>query len=428
MRFIETQKLNEYIESVDEIFANDSLRSVYSKIENLTTASLQGFSIEGDREFLKELSSVLNVIISIIAHPHITNKREEVVIRVEKAQHVEEEAFSQIMADSRLWKKHGAKMVPEEVYHYQHIDEIRIYENRFIGLLISIIDKELAKFSTFYLSKLPTLASLEVSLDDPSVGEIIGEIDRLRRKSQFLMNTQFYKEVTRGKPISRKIQPTNILVKDRLYCFCYRFYRKFVRYEDISDAKRDLRIYYFIHLLQEIKKHGYYLTPSEKAEDENRLLFEGLNFYIEILPTTNENIEMTVMWRKDKSVSKTRHLLVFSPGGDERLSPDEIENKYKDYNTVDFISLWELTASRGEIIAESIPEAALISHWLESKTSATFVDRNIYERYCPICRARDIEAVENMRRCHSCGSEYTFAKIGSRDMAWFLSIGIPRGK
>ena len=426
MRFIETQKLNEYIESVDEILADQTLRSVYSKIENLTTASLQGFSIEGDREFLREISSVLNVIISIIAHPHITNKREEVVIRVEKAQQIDDEAFRRIMADSTLWKKHGAKMVPEEVYHYQHIDEIRIYENRFIGLLISIIDKELQKFSAFYLSKLPTLQSVEVSLDDPTVGEIIGEIDRLRRKSQFLMNTAFYREVTKGKPISRKIQPTNILLKDRLYCFCYRFYRKFVRYEDISDAKRDLRIYYFIHLLQEIKKHGYYLTPSNKPEDENRLLFEGLNFYLEILPASGENIEMTVMWRKDKTVPKTRHLLVFAPGGDERLTPDEIENKYADYKTVDFISLWELTASRGEVIAESIPEAALISHWLESKTSAAFVDRKIYEKYCPICRARDIEAEENTRRCHSCGSEYVFCEVGSRDMAWFLSIGVPR--
>ena len=54
MRFIETQKLNDYIDSVDHILANDSLRSAYAKIESVVTASLQGFSIDGDREFLKE--------------------------------------------------------------------------------------------------------------------------------------------------------------------------------------------------------------------------------------------------------------------------------------------------------------------------------------------------------------------------------------
>ena len=157
MRFIETQKLNDYIDSVDHILANDSLRSAYAKIESVVTASLQGFSIDGDREFLKEVSYVLNVIISIIYHPHIANKREEVVIRIEQAQAIDEEAFRRILTDSSLWKQHGLKMVPEEVHYYQHIDELRIYENRFIGMLISIIDKELSRFSTFYLNKLPTL-------------------------------------------------------------------------------------------------------------------------------------------------------------------------------------------------------------------------------------------------------------------------------
>ena len=424
MRFIETKKLNDYIESVDSIFADQSLRSVYSKIENLNTASLQGFSIEGDREFLRELSFVLNVIISIVYHPHISNKREEVVIRIEQAQHIDEEAFRLIMSDSSLWKQHGAKMVPEEVYHHQHIDEIRIYENRFIGLLISIIDKELAKFQSFYLSKLPTLYMADVTLDDPAVGEIISEIDRLRRKSQFLMNTRFYKEVTKGKPISRKVQPTNILVKDRLYCYCYRFYRKFVRYEDVSDARRDLRTYYFIHLLQEIKKHGYYLSPPTCAEDENRLLFEGLNFFVEIIPAENENLEMTVSWRKDKRAECARHLLVFAPNSGERLTPGEIAGKYGEYKTVDFISLWELTASRGELIKESVPEAALISHWLESKTSAAFADRKIYEKYCPVCRGKDVEGDGDGHICHTCGSEYTFTEVGSRDMVWFKRIGV----
>ncbi len=424
MRFIETQKLNDYISSVDNILAGDSLRSAYAKIEGVQTASLQGFSIDGDRDFLKEVSYVLNVIISIINHPHISNKREEVVIRIEQAQFIDEEAFRRILTDSSLWKQHGMKMVPEEVHHYQHVDELRIYENRFIGLLISIIDKELSRFSTFYLNKLPTLKMTDVTLDDPAVGEIISEIDRLRRKSQFLMNTHFFREVTKGKPISRRIQPTNILVKDRLYCYCYRFYRKFVRYEDISDAKHDLRMYYFIHLLQEIKKHGYYLTPPKGPEDENRLLFEGLDFFLEILPAENENLEMTVRWRKAKTVETARHLLVFSPNGGERLTPDEIENRYGDYKTIDFISLWELTASRGEMITESVPESALISHWLESKTRAAFADKSIYEKYCPVCRSRDTEGQDDMHVCHFCGTEYVFTEVGSRDMIWFRKIGV----
>ena len=279
MRFIETKRLNDYINSVDSIFADESLKSAYSKIENLTTASLQSFSIDADRQELRQISAVLNVIISIIRHPHISNKQEEVVLRIEQAKRVDEEEFRRVLGDPKLWKQHGLDMIPEEIYHYQYTDEIRIYENRFIGLLIGMLDKELARFSQFYLSKLPTLKMADVSLDDPAVGEIITEIDRLRHKSQSIMSTPFYKEVTKGKPISRRIQPTNILVKDRLYCFCYRFYRQFVQYKDISDAKHDLFLYYFIHLLQEIKKHGYYLSTSNN--DENSLVFESLDFFVD---------------------------------------------------------------------------------------------------------------------------------------------------
>ena len=147
MRFVETAKLNDYILLAKRLMKYESPRSAYAEIEKLETESMQSFSIESDRAFLKEVSSVLNVIISIIYHPHIANKREEVVIRIEQAQQISEEAFRQILADSRLWKSHGMKMIPEEVYHYQHIDELRIYENRFIGLLISLIDKALSSFS-----------------------------------------------------------------------------------------------------------------------------------------------------------------------------------------------------------------------------------------------------------------------------------------
>ena len=420
MRFEETKRLSEYINSVDTVFAEDSLLSAYSRIENLETASLQGFSIDGDRELLSEMSSVLSVIIAIIRRPHISNKEEETVLRIEQASRIEEDEFRRILMTPKLWRQYGLDMIPEQVYHYQYTDEIRIYENRFIGLLISMIDKELSKYSQFYLSKLPTLGMFDVSLDDPAVGEIITEIDRLRRKAQYLMNTGFYKEVTKGKPISKRIHPTNILTKDRLYCYCYRFYRKFVKYEDVSDAKRDLCLYYFIHLLAEIKKHGYYISDGS---DENGLVFEGLEFIVGINMSEDGNLELSVRWRKDKSRREVKHLLIPTPQSGERLTPSERE-ALSEYESVDFISLWELTDAFGAKIKESVPESALMSSWLESKTKTAFVDRSIYERYCPVCRGRDTEALGDGYICHGCGSEYVFARVGSRDRAWFKKIGV----
>ncbi len=423
MRFVETAKLNDYILLAKRLMKYESPRSAYAEIEKLEAESIQSFSIESDRAFLREVSSVLNVIISIIYHPHIANKREEVVIRIEQAQQISEEAFRQILADSRLWKSHGVKMIPEEVYHYQHIDELRIYENRFIGLLISLIDKELSRYSAFYLSKLPALKYMSVSLDDPAIGEIIQDIDRLKRKSQFLKNTYFYREVMKGKPISRKIQPTNILVKDRLYCYCYKFYRKFVRYEDVNETKRDLAMYYTLLILKEIKKQGFTLTKLEnQKKPDNRLVFENGDFIILLGATGNEDLRLTVVWKKLPRI-KAEHLLIFRVDSESRITSDDVKN-YEKYSTVESVSLWDLSyagvASHG--IIDFDVEEHLVRTWLDTKLTTAPIDIAIYEKYCPVCRSKDNELTDGRRVCAACGSEYAFARDGERDLVWFSKI------
>lgn len=423
MRFVETAKLYDYILLAKRLMKYESPRSAYAEIEKLEAESIQSFSIESDRAFLREVSSVLNVIISIIYHPHIANKREEVVIRIEQAQQISEEAFRQILSDSRLWKSHGVKMIPEEVYHYQHIDELRIYENRFIGLLISMIDKELSRYSAFYLSKLPALKYMNVSLDDPAIGEIIQDIDRLKRKSQFLKNTYFYREVMKGKPISRKIQPTNILVKDRLYCYCYKFYRKFVRYEDAAETKRDLAMYYTLLILKEIKQQGFTLTKLDNLKkSDNRLVFENDEFIMLLGATADEDLRLTVVWKRYPRI-KAEHLLIFRVDSESRVSSEEVKG-YEKFNTVESVSLWDLsyTEREGQGVIDFDVEEQLVRTWLLTKLRTAPIDLGIYEKYCPVCRSKDNEPVGGRRVCSGCGSEYVFAGDGDRDLVWFSKI------
>lgn len=423
MRFVETARLYEYIIPTKQMMVYESPRSAYTKIERLKIQSMQGFSVEGDKAFLSEVASVLNVIISIIYHPHITNKREEVIIRIEQAQQIGEEAFRRILSDSRLWKQHGLKMIPEEVYHYQHIDELRIYENRFIGLLISMLDKELSRYSTFYLSRLPALKYMDVSLDDPSIGEIISDIDRLRRKTQFLMNTHFYREVMKGKPLSRKIQPTNILVKDRLYCYCFRFYRKFVRYEDAAEAKYDLAMYYTVLVLKELRHRGF--TPAHdpaEGTDDPKLVVENGEFKLIIGTTEDGDLHLTAIWKKYPKLP-SEHLLIFKIDSDNRITAEDVPN-YSDFDTVESVSIWDLAyAAKGKQgIVESDSEEKLIRAWLDTKINTAPVDRGIYEKYCPVCRSRDNEAVGAKQVCSACGSEYLFTESGGQDLIWFRKI------
>ena len=189
MKFIETKRLNDYIMGTENLLGAKTPAELSAGLCALQPISLQDFSIEHDRNFLHEVAAVLNVIVSIIYHPHLANKHEEVIIRIEQAQQLSREDFFDTVRDTRLWKEHDVRMIPEEVHYHQHIDELRIYENRFVGFLVDVIDRELSKFSAFYLSRLPTVASLSTPLDHNEVGAVIMEVDRLRRKTQFIKNS-----------------------------------------------------------------------------------------------------------------------------------------------------------------------------------------------------------------------------------------------
>ena len=416
MRFIETKKLSDYIIGAGSFFDDDITSDMAERLDAIGELSLQSFSIEHDRAFLREVSSVLNVIVSIIYHPHLSNKREEVIIRVEQAQNVGQESFLATIKDGKLWKKHGIRMIPEELHYYQHEDELRIYENRFIGFLVDVIDRELAKFSTFYLSRLPTLTVMDETLDSSQIGAVIVEIDRLRRKTQFIKNTHFYKEVSRGKPISAKIQPTNILLKDRLYRFCFKFYRTIARYEDAAAAKRDLRAYYMILLFRELSALGFELVLS----DGGKYRFESEDFTLSLEYAGDGALAMTVKCHA-MAGAESIHILDFSV---DTESAREVHVCDEGYEGAEVISVWERSyADSGEIFGTRMgTEVELIRSWLLTKINIVAVDKAIYKKYCPVCRSRGIDHTDGVYTCPACDSRYMFSESGADNTVWFKKI------
>ena len=416
MRFIETKKLSDYIIGAGSFFEEDITSDLTERLAALGELSLQSFSIEHDRAFLREVSSVLNVIVSIIYHPHLSNKREEVIIRVEQAQQVGQDAFLETLKDGRLWKKHGIRMIPEEIHYYQHEDELRIYENRFIGFLVDVIDRELAKFSAFYLSRLPTLTATDDTLDSNEIGAAIVEIDRLRRKTQFIKNTHFYKEVSRGKPISAKIQPTNILLKDRLYRFCFKFYRSIARYEDAAAAKRDLRAYYMILLFRELEALGFAPVASEAG----KYCFAREDFDLSLEYAGEGALTMKVCAHAMVDAVAT-HLLDFSVETEKEY---DVSVGADGYDGAEVISVWDRSYADGGVICgtQMGTEAELIRAWLLSKISTVSADKNIYKKYCPVCRSRGIDHTDGVYTCPMCDSRYMFDESGEDATIWFKKI------
>ncbi len=417
MRFIETKKLNDFVAKAGGFFEEQNAANFSERLQALRCVSLQTFSIKHDRAFLREVASVLNVIVSIIHHPHISNKREEVIIRIEQAQQVGQEAFLDTLKDGKLWKRHNFKMIPEELHYHQYEDELRIYENRFIGFLVDVIDRELTKFNAFYLSRLPTLSSPKKALDSKQIGQVIAEIDRLKRKTQFIKDTHFYREVTKGKPISSKIQPTNILLKDRLYRFCFRFYKSIARYEDVNAAKSDLRSYYMILLFKELYRRDFVLSRLGGGE----YVFEHSDFVITLTQAEKYALRAQILCR-GISDTPSGHILGFYTESEQENADAALDASGAE--GAEMISLWKICYADGGKLSNvrQGSEKELIRGWLTSKITKIASDRSIYEKYCPICRNRGVDNVQGVYICPSCDSRYMFDSESEEGTVWFRKI------
>ncbi len=414
MRFIEIAKLNDYICNAKELLQGNVSSELFQEIDKLEAISLQHPSIAEDRKFLKSVNALLNVVVTIINHPHISNKREEVIIRVELAQQIGEEAFRNTIKDSSLWKKHNIRMIPEEVYYYQHEDELKIYENRFIVFLVGLIDKELARFSNFYLSRLPSLAHAS-ELDDGQIGDTVLEIDRLRRKISFIKNTHFYKVISKEKPISHKIVPTNILLKDRLYQFCFKFYRNFTIVEDRKTVHENLRLYYLILLLKRIKKEGFECISH--AEDAYTFQNDAFSLVLHCAPEAP--VTMQVTWKHNPTYPM-EHLLDVYVESDRAL----FEGGDADGVNAERISLWELCRSEDRALVPFFTgsEEELISHWLTQKLTVLSPESSVHEKYCPVCKSKDTDFSDRLFVCRNCLSEYAAALTAGTNQIWFRTI------
>ena len=138
----EIKKLNQYSKE------HRSFLDFFNNVDPVMDKTLQDLSFKSDLNFFKEIEFILSVITSIISHPHLVNKGEEIIVRADQANHASTEMFNKTMRDSLLWKENSElNMVPEYVYYHQQIDELRIYENIFIVMLVKMIEQELNKYN-----------------------------------------------------------------------------------------------------------------------------------------------------------------------------------------------------------------------------------------------------------------------------------------
>lgn len=106
MKLIEELKLKEVIKKIRKY--KDEHRSIkffYRDLDNLKLPSLQDFSFKKDDEFFDEVNFILSVIVSIIAHPSLSNKGEDIIVRSELAGHISSVLFNKYVKIIDFGKK-----------------------------------------------------------------------------------------------------------------------------------------------------------------------------------------------------------------------------------------------------------------------------------------------------------------------------------
>ena len=414
MKIIEENKLKEIIQIINSYHKSKTVVSAYNYLNKLNISSLQDVSYEKDIEFFDEVSFILSVISSIISHPHLSNRGEDIIIRAELAGSIPSDAFNQVVKEPILWKEQNTEMVPENVHYYQYTDELKIYENIFIGMLITTLSLELSKYKEFYISLIPSLDNEIKILDSDATSLALKKINRLLRKLRFIMNTHFYKEVSKVKMSFKNIQPTNILLKDRLYNFCFKFYRKFIKYEDRELLLEDFRTYYYHLILKVFKTHGFTLDES-KSQIFNNLTFNFSDYIVSVY--TKDNKPEIFFNIKYNDIDITHRLLINL----DRSNKDFIITESIEYITTNVISLYNLNSSKdlnNPIFNNIKTEEELIKFWIIDKFKEVTGNAEMYEKYCPVCRSINVDN-KNMCMCLDCGSIYKFKE---NNKIWFVRV------
>lgn len=403
------------------ISLNGGLVGAYSHAESAGDFSLQKISYEEDCSYFKEALSLLGIILSIAEKPHVSTRREEVFARIEQAGQLSADDFKRVCRDGSLWKRRGVKMVPEELYYFRNEDELCIYENRFIVLLIDLIGREITELKRVYGERLPRIGENTDELYAGDAGMALDFARNIEKRVAYLKNTGFYKIVGKEKPLKGRISPTNILLKDLKYRACFKFYNGFLKYQCEGEEAEDMRSIIKIYILKSLKKLGFDLKEGKNLNEYKACGKEfSLNFDFHkkgavILDVTHKISKKTVKYALFAEDGRS------AEAAEEFASGDDGKN----FCSVEMIGEWSLKDGvTHELLSRAgQTEEEMIYSWLASKIRLIRADSSVYKKYCPACGVSGVYENDGDFSCPNCGTRYAFTQNSSGEsVIWICKL------
>ena len=450
--------------------------------------------------------SVVTRIKTIFSHPRLHIKTERNITLAGIASKVDSIGMNMTYKDPRLWKlkENSNQMSAEYVYATIFEDEIAIYENKFITLLIDMMYRQItleiaalfnkvAKFDKLVFNRKLDLGNLNaiiehsdflnsiesfnpdlVKSDTMAINsavpyltthksnliEVLQDLLDLRTRLVHLFESNFYKTCKKaGKMSIQSICPTNILLQDPDYNYCYLFFKELLVIQHKETlAEEESSILYVNFVLKKVIASFYKL--GFRAANDNDLIYirgkEGRYIFRNVLlkrglfevkvNCTEEDritVDATIDYGKNKFIKdedlplrrQANYLLLLYPASKTSFANQtEMNEKFTEIITEKIDSF---TCSNCYIITDMpdlrVPNTVLCSSTdykldvtIENMVHSFFIvtegDSFIYSKKCPICGTMGVEYDKGDYNCLICNSLYSIMRIGKennrKDLLW----------
>ena len=191
MEYNQSDFLKQLNNEVLELIPTYSLEDIVSKIDKneIKFNAYRENTTINDKDFLwiDDYKSTINTIRTIISKPKIHLRMDKVLLNSNIASKVDTLGMRMTVKDSRLWKKKDNEFSPEYIYANVYEDELPIYENRFITLLIN----KMYLFVSFQLAKLyEKTGELSSFVDKDNIA--LGDMEAIKSSSYFYKEDDEY--------------------------------------------------------------------------------------------------------------------------------------------------------------------------------------------------------------------------------------------
>ncbi len=409
---------------------------------------------------LDDIALCLERILGIARKPHVQSSTEEVIKLSETTSSVSSNQFRKTRQHPALWKQNENGSYPEKVYTSEKTETIDIYENRFILLLLSKIVEEVSVITQEYSSYHPTLISktsskcltfedngpfssfdflnfpYEFKVSSPNGDdELEKKFLKVQSRISVVKQTDFYCALSKLPPIDF-ISPTNILIHEISYNYCYKFYIK-----NFLNKSEDRNTLYYNFVILTLLSVFPFPVEDKRAhlriDEYNRLRFEPSRIKIgnvilrlyEDVPDLGFVLETRITDEEEKVLDSSSYYLLVTENYNNDNSPliqEVLKKKREKFTDAFVVTLSNRTSELDHILNIKFSNHKFKSVWENFAKQMTFFINlkgdSYYLNNCPVCGSNLIVHKDNEEICGNCKSHFHLTEVNGTEVLWINAI------